>query len=128
MLNELYSLTTLFTDKAKPDADRHAAVEFGLILILDPTAATDLVRTLFAGHTVDISNRGSVQRLWQLLIAHGIIEVELAAADQGGTDWRFRARPLVAMLKRMPNRDSRTGLTKTLIQSHGGNPSATTIP
>ena len=111
MLNEISPLTSLFTDTVIPDPHQTAAVELGIILLLDPSAAPDLIRMLFAGRKVDFENWASVHRLSRVLLAYGVVEEELVPGDQQRFMWKFRARPLVQMLKRMAHRDPETGLT-----------------
>ena len=111
MLNEISPLTRFFTDTATPDPDQTAAVELGIIFLLDPSAVPELIRTLFAGHKVEVDNWAGVHRLLRVLLAYGVVEEELVPGEQQRFMWKFRARPLVQMLKRMPHRDPDTGLT-----------------
>jgi len=112
MKNEIATITDLFTGFAPPDAEAKAAVELGFILLLDPSAATDLVSTIFAGETLDASNWSGVQRILKKFYAHGVIE-DVRGENSKINRYRFRAGPLVEMLKRMPSRNTETGLTKT---------------
>ncbi len=116
MEKEIFTLTNLFTGFAPPDADVSAAVELGFIMLLDPSAATDLVNTLFAGETLDATNWPGVQRILKKFYAHGVIE-DVRDENSKIVRYRFRAGPLVEMLKRLPNRNPESGLSKALIQT-----------
>ena len=114
MKNDTLTLTTLFATATEPmNADHHASVELGLILLSDPLALRDLVRTLFAGNTLDTSSRAGIQRILQILYAYGVVE---DIRDKNGHPYRlrFRAQPLLHMLRQMPDRDPLTGLPKQL--------------
>ena len=114
MPNEPLALTTLFTNATEPpNADHHAAVELVLILLADPSAWSDLVRTVFAGNPVDATTRTGVQRVLQIFYAYGVVE-DIRDENSKILRLRFRAQPLLQMLRRMPDRDPLTGIAKIL--------------
>jgi len=116
MPTETIALTTLFTTATEPPTtDHHDAVELVLILLADPLAWPDLVRTLFAGNPVDVTTRAGLNRILQILYAFGIIE-DVRAENGQILRLRFRAEPLLQMLRNMPNRDAQTGLVKSITE------------
>lgn len=71
---------------------------------------------LFAGETLDATSWPGVQRILKKFYAHGVVE-DVRGENSKILRYRFRARPLLEMLKRQPNRNPETGLTKTLINN-----------
>jgi len=113
----LRGMISVSCEPGTPAADQAAALELDLLLMLDPSAESDLLQILFNGQDFDVTTPAGLDRMLAILQRHGAIDPNCSPASQAVLfALRFHARPLIDLLKKLPHRESGLGLARDLVQ------------
>lgn len=113
----LQGLIGIFSEPGGNHADRTAALELDMLLMLDASAERDLLKALFGDCQFDASTPAGMTYMLDVLKHVGAVEVNsqpITTSEIFGL--KFHARPLLDLLKAMPHREGGMGLSLDLVE------------
>jgi hypothetical protein len=112
----LQGLIGMFSEPGGNHADRTAALDLDMLLMLDATAERDLLNALGVKN-LNVSTPACMNRMMDVLKHVGAVEVNsqpTTSSDIFGL--KFHAQPLLDLLKAMPHREGGMGLSMDLVK------------
>lgn len=108
----------MFSEPGGNHADRAAALELDTLFMLDASAERDLLDSLFGNHDFDASTPVGMNQMLNVLQNVGAVEMNSKPNTTSEIfGLKFHARPLLNLLKAMPNRDGGMGLSLNLVEN-----------